>query len=255
MAHRSSKKKTCSNSEPQRGESGTFPFKITPSGNFKVDSQQVVFESQKFSVLVADPKHTKVNIHPENTNENKKVLCKMHADHDFPRNSVMESIMGQNCFGGSLGSLIASTAPVRREKEASEYEGKVTDQILDPELNLNRLGYTASEPIDWHEVKLPEKTNLYLELYQRITNYTNADCKVYIDNEEFNCHLIVLQCYSEVFDEYVAVKKVELPSDKVSTGAFAFIYEWMITGEPAYTDLNRETVLDIFNASKYLKIK
>lgn len=35
---------------------------------------------------------------------------------------------------------------------------------------------------------------------------------MYIDNEEFNCHLIVLQCYSELFDAYVAVKKVELPS-------------------------------------------
>lgn len=46
-----------------------------------------------------------------------------------------------------------------------------------------------------------------------------------------------------------------ISQDKVNTSAFAFIYEWMITGEPAYTDLNRETVLDIFNASKYLKIK
>lgn len=40
----------------------------------------------------------------------------------------------------------------------------------------------------------------------------NADCKVFIDNEEFNCHLIVLQCYSELFDEYVSVKKVSLAS-------------------------------------------
>lgn len=35
---------------------------------------------------------------------------------------------------------------------------------------------------------------------------------MFIDNEEFNCHLIVLQCYSELFDEYAAVKKVELAS-------------------------------------------
>lgn len=78
----------------------------------------------------------------------------------------------QGCLGGSLGSLIASTCPAHRDKESSEYEGKITDQILDPELTLSRLGYTAAEPIDWRLVKLPEKTNLYLELYQRITNYT-----------------------------------------------------------------------------------
>ncbi|KAK4875627.1 hypothetical protein RN001_012049 [Aquatica leii] len=239
--------------KPEIKKSGTFPFQVTPSGNLKVNSQQVVFESQKLSVLVADPKNTKVNFN----SELEKIVSEnmATADKEFPRQSVMESIMGPGCFGGSLGSLIASTAPAHKDKESSEYEGKVTDQILDPELTLSRLGYTASEPIDWHLVKLPEKSNLYLELYQRITNYTNADCKVYIDNEQFNCHLIVLQCYSEVFDEYVAVKKVELPSDKVSTGAFAFIYEWMITGEPAYTELSRETVLDIFNAAKYLKIK
>lgn len=40
----------------------TFPFKSTPSGNFKVIPNQVVFETNKVSVLVADPKHTKVNV-------------------------------------------------------------------------------------------------------------------------------------------------------------------------------------------------
>lgn len=29
----------------------------------------------------------------------------------------------------------------------------------------------------------------------------------------------------------------------------------MITGDPSYRDLNRENVLDIFNAAKYLKIR
>lgn len=76
-----------------------------------------------------------------------------------------------------------------------------------------------------------------------------------MDEEEFNCHLIVLQCYSDVFDAYVGIKKVELPADKVTSSAFAFIYEWMITGEPAYRELTRDSVLDVFNASKYLKIK
>lgn len=63
-------------------------------------------------------------------------------------------------------------APVRKEKESSEYEGKATHEILDPELNLNRLGYTAGDAIDWNEISLPEKKNLYLELYARITNFT-----------------------------------------------------------------------------------
>lgn len=63
-------------------------------------------------------------------------------------------------------------APIRKEKEASEYENKATHEILEPELNLSRLGYSATESIDWVNVVLPEKKNLYLELYARITNFT-----------------------------------------------------------------------------------
>lgn len=73
-------------------------------------------------------------------------------------------------MGGSLGNLIANTAPVKKERESSEYEGKATYEILEPELNLQRLG-CSGEPVDWNEVKLPEKANLYVELYQRITTY------------------------------------------------------------------------------------
>ncbi|CAH2006210.1 unnamed protein product [Acanthoscelides obtectus] len=236
------------NSRISKVDSGCFPFKLTPSGNLKVETSQVVFSSNKLSVLVADPKNTKVNIHPEPT------YSKMAQETEVPKTSAMDAIMSQAGLS-SLGTLISNTPVRSAHKEASEYESKQTSEILDPELNLCRLGYTRAEEIAWQKVQLPEKKNLYLELYSRITNYTNADCKVYIDNEEFNCHLIVLQCYSELFDAYIAVKKVELPADKCSASAFAFIYEWMITGEPSYKELSRENVLDIFNSAKYLKIK
>lgn len=75
----------------------------------------------------------------------------------------------------SLGSLLVgrlANAPQKMEMESSEYEGKPTNEILDPEINLSRLGYNAHDSIDWNEVVLPEKKNLYLELYSRITNFT-----------------------------------------------------------------------------------
>ncbi|XP_065155691.1 uncharacterized protein [Atheta coriaria] len=233
-----------------------FPFKSTSSGNLKVNANQVVYESNRVSVLVADPEHTEVKISDRRNCNIQEHDSNMQRE-DFTKNSAINAIMKQG-LGSSLDSVLMGKigdAPIRKEKEASEYENKATHEILEPELNLSRLGYSATESIDWVNVVLPEKKNLYLELYARITNFTNADCKVYIDNEEFNCHLLVLQCYSEVFHTYVAVKKVELPSDKCSPASFAFIYEWMITGDPSYRDLNRENVLDIFNAAKYLKIK
>lgn len=35
----------------------------------------------------------------------------------------------------------------------------------------NRLGFTGEQPIDWTNIILPEKTDLYQELARRITNY------------------------------------------------------------------------------------
>ncbi|XP_066248178.1 uncharacterized protein [Euwallacea similis] len=237
--------------------SSNFPFKVTPSGNLKVESSQVIFASKKLSVLVADPKNTQVNICREPLIVKPSLEIALHNQQEFahsPR-SPMETLMSQTGGFSSLGSLIG-TSPIRKQtKEAAEYESRQTSEILDPELDLGRLGYGKSGSINWDKVKLPEKHNLYLELYHRIMKNTNADCRVYIDNEEFSCHLIVLQCYSELFDAYVAVKKVELPSDKCSVTAFSFIYDWMITAEPSYVQLSRENVLDIFISAKYLRIK
>lgn len=63
------------------------------------------------------------------------------------------------------------------------------------------MGFNTDEPIDWENINLPDKTDLYFELSRRITNYTNADFIVRIGNDEFHCHLLVLQSYSTFFDE------------------------------------------------------
>lgn len=36
---------------------------------------------------------------------------------------------------------------------------------------FNRLGFTNEQPINWNNIILPEKTDLYQELARRITNY------------------------------------------------------------------------------------
>ncbi|XP_064210726.1 uncharacterized protein LOC660622 isoform X1 [Tribolium castaneum] len=238
------------------GDAGNFPFKVTPSGNLKVNSQQVVFESKKLSVLVANPERTQIKIYSDESSD--KIPKKMaYGSGEFTRNSAMDAILSQVTGGeiSGLGSIIGDTPARSMNKVSSEYESKQTSEILDPELNLCRLGYTGSEPIDWNKVTLPEKKDLYLELCKRITNKRNADCKVHIGREEFSCHLVVLQCYSELFDGYIAIKKVEIPAEKCSAASFAFIYDWMVSEDQSYKYLTRENVLDIFNSAKYLKIK
>lgn len=82
----------------------------------------------------------------------------------------------------SLGSWMENTPTRTLNKESSEYEGKDTADILNPEINLGRLGYSGLDAISWDRIELPEKKNLYLELFSRITNY-KFSCKTKIPSQ------------------------------------------------------------------------
>ncbi|KAL0272916.1 UNVERIFIED_CONTAM: hypothetical protein PYX00_005730 [Menopon gallinae] len=278
-----------------------FPFQSTPSGNLKVIPQQVVFESKKVSVLVADPRHTKVNIKAElakqqqslavnsGTVENTKELKMMESEEarNVRKHQILSAItlMGGEARGAALSQLMSpgmppgmAMPPLPKFKltgqgaganEDTLYGGDIhddqdreDDRSIDsddspkPEVNLTKLGFMGSLPIDWTKVKLPQKTNLYKHMHYRITNYVNPDCLVQIDDVQFNCHLLVLQCYSAFFNEKTAKDVVKLPPENVSPKAFELIYEWMtyVHGD-SYTILTRENILEVFLAAQFLGIK
>lgn len=106
----------------------------------------------------------------------------------------------------------------------------------------------------------------------------NADCIIRIDQDEFYCHLLVLQSYSTFFDEKNS-KEIDLtevvsnflfyftifliPNVNLSTiqcsvtsKAFSIIYDWMIspTSESCHL-LRRDNILEIFTAAQCLGIK
>lgn len=57
----------------------------------------MVFESEKLSVLVADPKHTKVKIKPDSNEEivKDKEEAIMANETDFSKSSAVDAIMSQ----------------------------------------------------------------------------------------------------------------------------------------------------------------
>lgn len=85
-----------------------------------------------------------------------------------------------------------------------------------------------------------------------ITNYEKTNVKIKIDNTQFNCHMIVLQCYSDYFEDKTLDQVIELPSDKVTSQAFIMIYNWMLTPKPI---VQREGILELFNAALFLRIR
>ncbi|KAJ4440170.1 hypothetical protein ANN_08308 [Periplaneta americana] len=180
-----------------------FPFQYTPSGNLKIVPNQVVFESKKVSVLVADPKHTKVNVKAEIGNptvtETQKPLSVQTLNQGHPEGSF----------------------PLQQQSEEEFYPNEMGDDCMEEievadesEQNLTELGFTSSEPIDWSNVSLPNKSDLYKLLRYRINNYINPDCVVHVGNEEFNCHHLILQCYSSYFDK-AYFKEAELPEVEI----------------------------------------
>ncbi|XP_069703946.1 uncharacterized protein [Periplaneta americana] len=221
-----------------------FPFQSTPSGNLKIVPNQVVFESKKVSVLVADPKHTKVNVKAEIGNptvtETQKPLSVQTLNQGHPEGSF----------------------PLQQQSEEEFYPNEMGDDCMEEievadesEQNLTELGFTSSEPIDWSNVSLPNKSDLYKLLRYRINNYINPDCVVHVGNEEFNCHHLILQCYSSYFDK-AYFKEAELPESNVSPRAFSLIYDWMISeGLESYQLLRRDNILEVFLAAQFLGVK
>ncbi|XP_026826019.1 uncharacterized protein LOC105284947 isoform X2 [Ooceraea biroi] len=247
-----------------------FPFQATPSGNLKIIPNQVkrvVFESKKFSVLVADPRHTKVNVKAEFSRSGVDVGPSVLGSSnriryiDLPPGvtpSTINQLQAQKKLPYIDANYRSRTQPSAKF-HPSEMEQKQPASYQIPPLNevpLSSLGFTNEEPIKWDSIILPEKTDLYQELARRITNYKNADCIVQIDQDEFYCHLLVLQSYSTFFDEKKNCKNINLSDSNVTAKAFSIIYDWMISPiNESYQLLRRDNILDIFMAAQYLGIK
>ncbi|XP_018896726.2 uncharacterized protein [Bemisia tabaci] len=126
---------------------------------------------------------------------------------------------------------------------------------LSPEINLQRMGYSVSDTIDWDKIQLPPKSDLHKQIHFRITNCINPDVLIRIGTSEFRYHMLVLQSYSSFFDEK-STRQIELPENMVSKEAFACIYDWMLhLSQDSYHLLRRDNILGIFSAAQYLGIK
>lgn len=251
--------------EPNDESKNGFPFQTTPSGNLKIVPDQVVYESKKVSVLVADPETTRVNVNDELEKSDLEINAQDSVE--FPPGITYSSV-NQLQVQERLPRITpiyrprtqpyrpkATAHPGEMEQNLTEQKGS-TPQLPPPqEIPLSSLGFTIDQPIEWEVINLPEKTDLYHELANRITNYKNADCIVKIEEDEFHCHLLVLQSYSCFFDSKNC-KEIDLTGSSVTSKAFSLIYDWMITSTNESCQLlRRDNILEIFVASQYLGIK
>ncbi|CAG4911555.1 unnamed protein product [Colias eurytheme] len=239
---------TSSTDDATHQKMATFPFKPTPSGNLKVQSNQVVFQSSTVGVLLADPTQAKVKVKFEGktTEELDDELNNLLTDnHDMNDEPNLQLQYGPRKSPNT--QLHVKNVLERNINENSRTETKNKE--------LLSMGYGQMEAIDWMHVQLPKKQELFQEFYRRVHNFINTDCIVHIGREEFHCHYMVLQIYSSFFNTNTQ-REIELPISNVKPDAFHTIYEWMIySGSESNKLLKRENILDLYSAAQYLAIK
>ncbi|CAH0721805.1 unnamed protein product, partial [Brenthis ino] len=227
-------------------ERATFPFKPTPSGNLKVQSNQVVFQSSTVGVLLADPTQAKVKVKFEG-----KAAGEPDDDQSFDHKENRNDSEPQFQYGTKDATINMQV----KNTFTNDKNTKTSCTKEDMGKNLSSLGYTLAEPVDWIRLQLPKKQDLFQEVYRRIHNYINTDTIVHIGRKEFHCHRLILQIYSSFFDNNQQ-PEVELSSTNVTPEAFHAIYEWMIfSGSDSNKIIRRDNALDLFCASQYLGIK
>ncbi|XP_046680110.1 uncharacterized protein LOC124367384 isoform X3 [Homalodisca vitripennis] len=228
-------------------EHDSFPFKPTPSGNYKLKPSQVVYESKNLSIVAADPGSVMLNV----TESNKTVETdfvnrpeKENWDTTFLYTSVGAD--GKLPFGSELSDTIS-------DSDGGFINHKSSDKPS--EISLAKMGYVVDNCLDWKNLILPKKADLQKLLLHNVLNKIHPDIQVKIGSSVYNCHRIVLQCYCSNFIPKSG-SVVELPEKEVSKDVFSQIYHWMLhLGTDSYKLLRRDNILEIYKAASFLKIK
>ncbi|KAM7347147.1 uncharacterized protein ACRADG_006807 isoform 3-T3 [Cochliomyia hominivorax] len=114
------------------------------------------------------------------------------------------------------------------------------------------MGYKSNDVEGWENIVQPPKEDLFKLLKNMIDNHIKPSVQIKIGQVTFNCHMMVLQCYSDFFMDCNNEILIQLPEEKITPAAFMMVYDWMLSAQPL---VQREGILELFNAANFLRIK
>lgn len=160
----------------------------------------------------------------------------------------------ENCFGKNLASLPEGLTYNINPTAKAFHSINAADDVfgMSKEMTLQEIGFGSTQIEDWDKIVQPHKESLLTLLMSMIENYIKTNVVIKIGDKSFNCHMMVLQCYSSFFMNLNSETEVVLPPNKVSQAAFVMIYDWMLSPEPK---VQREGILELFTAAQFLKMK
>ncbi|XP_058443881.1 kelch-like protein 41b [Malaya genurostris] len=132
--------------------------------------------------------------------------------------------------------------------------GHPTHQLESGKFAANKMSEEVvdSEKIShWDKIDYDEKPNYLTLINKRLNEFKHPNIQIRIGEKLFDCHALLLQCFSEVFDELGNEPDVTLPEEKVTPEAFQLIYEWLLSQK---SGLQREHFVEVFVAAEYLRI-
>ena len=104
-----------------------------------------------------------------------------------------------------------------------------------------------SEPVVCTKTNLMQMVGNFYQI-QKLQGVT-----VQIGNQNYICHLLILQCYSTFFASRSKWEKlIELPADKVTPQAFYKIYSWMLS---SVKTVGRNGLIEMLMAAEFLLIE
>ncbi|XP_022233917.2 kelch-like protein 40b [Drosophila obscura] len=165
---------------------------------------------------------------------------------------MRQSAQNQKSRSPQINGNVGFVTP-RCNAEAEETSNKASCSAECPNRSLIEFGYNFEDVEGWSMMKQWPKDKLANILQYMVESHLKTTLVIKIRNSYFNCHLSVLQVYSQFFMELVeSPMMVTLPEDLVTPKAFMIIYKWMLTSEPC---LDRTRIVELFIAASYLRIK
>lgn len=119
--------------------------------------------------------------------------------------------------------------------------------------SINRI---APDPYLNHWGSLPaihKKSSLMQMVLAQVKETNSFDVAIHIDDDVFNCFMLILQSYSKFFQTRSSHEKIiKLSSLQISPFVFHKIYEWMLKSSKM---IERDGLISLLMGAQYLKVE
>lgn len=153
---------------------------------------------------------------------------------------------------GAVTRLVSKAEELELHRVFKNMSSEGFEVIRPLNRSLFDFGHNFEDVRGWLKMAQPSKAQLSSILRYIIESHQKTTVQIDINKMYFNCHLIVLQVFSDFFMRLEDIPLLlTLPEDRVSQKAFMLIYKWMLSDDPY---LERPHIVEIFVAATYLRI-